>query len=1020
MKVFLTSRAFLILSLLCLSSISVFGFFQDSPARVKTKYEFTDTRISQADTLLKKRQYEEALDAYQKAYDIYESESFYEGMVYAKERMGRTYRSLGRHGESAKLYTESIQLARTHLPENHILLGKAYLNNGIRGHYRDQAILASNYIDSAKVVFDRSNRYDSALLKSLIDFKFYTYFYSQLSKDTLIKYLNEKGRWYEAKGSSLEESIYLLSDYNRAYFRIGDYQKSVAYGLEAVRQCEQSLEIIRPFYYTDALFNLARALHYQKKPQRALSVADKLIDFAIKTDSRISDLVSYINLKAVVLTGSGRFEEAAEEFNSLLELLEKTNNKSDFYRAAIMNLGVCYQRMGDFEMARSLLEKALREEKKVNELFDISFVQRYKFLGQMYFSKGDFSKALAYYDSALRNGISGYTNGVLEFPTDNITNTTYETLSILMNKQMSLEKYYSNLSPSADTGEEILESVASYALNTHQYLMANREDLMASEGKLFLSENFKPMYESALNGLYQYHILKPKDDTVLKRAFKFFSISKSILYLEQSGELGEIQDSRLPTALKMRFYNLKKSIESREQMFYRLIDDIVTNDSLRVINSELLKLDSDLEKFRDSLKTYINTEFEVAGPNDGEYDRLLSFLEENPKRAIIEYFVGDDMIFILLLSSNKRVFSRVNISDAFDKTVELFESHISNRPSISGYKEGLIDYERVANSLYKSLVENVVVNLDSTVSEITIIPDSKLSRLPFEAFVTRIDEEKKYYSDLAYLLNDFTINYALSSKEVGYAYEKRKSRKNLIGIGFGGTDFSETRSRSNANSLPGTEKEIQFLEANFEGDFLFGVDGGKDVFIEKAKDYDILHLAVHGLSDSSDRYQSSLVFNGPESGNILKTSDLYIAELNARLAILSACESGLGEITKGEGTFSIARGFALAGVPSIVMSLWKVNDKAAAELMVELHTNLKKGQRVNVALANSKRDFLATSEQFTSHPYYWSSFVSLGQEIRIDEDRSFKPFYLIIFIVLMSLLGLILFRKRKGANKPLL
>ena len=100
----------------------------------KTKYEFTDTRISEADTLLKNRKYQEALEAYQTAFDTYEQESFYEGMVYAKERMGRSNWMLGNTAEREDSWRQAKVLANKHLPTNHILVSKIYFQLGLLNH----------------------------------------------------------------------------------------------------------------------------------------------------------------------------------------------------------------------------------------------------------------------------------------------------------------------------------------------------------------------------------------------------------------------------------------------------------------------------------------------------------------------------------------------------------------------------------------------------------------------------------------------------------------------------------------------------------------------------------------------------------------------------------------------------------------------------------------------------------------------------------------------------------------------
>ncbi len=141
-----------------------------SLSQEKTKYEFTDTRISQADTLLKHRQYEEALAAYETAYNSYEQESFYEGMVYAKERMGSVYRDNGEDGLSQISYLKASDLSRKKLGHNHILETKVVLNNSKRHYLNGDFQSASESVDIAWAKYRRSNQYDSTLFKGLIDY----------------------------------------------------------------------------------------------------------------------------------------------------------------------------------------------------------------------------------------------------------------------------------------------------------------------------------------------------------------------------------------------------------------------------------------------------------------------------------------------------------------------------------------------------------------------------------------------------------------------------------------------------------------------------------------------------------------------------------------------------------------------------------------------------------------------------------------------------------------------------------
>lgn len=1009
MKVFMTSRAFLILSFLWLLSLPSYAFFQNAGARVKTKYEFTDTRISEADTLLKKREYQRALEAYQKAYEIYEAESFYEGMVYAKERVGYTERRLGLTQKSLESFVKAKEIAEGKLPSPHILTSKVLLSMGIRVYRQTAYTQAAHFIDSAMLDYQKSFQYDSLLLKQLVNYKYYSYLFANLSMDTVVRYLNERGRILDISKSERVEEVNLLSDYSRAYFESGDFQKAAAYALESVRISEENLNDIPAGAYSNALFNLGRSLQLQDEFKQALSVADKLIEFTERENPTSNFLLGYYNLRAVALNGLEEYMQAANQFRKIMGTFEKRNQKGFFYRNAIMNLGVCYQLMGDYDLAEKYLTRALHEERNERKEFDIALSDRYKYLGQLNNSLGKFDRALSYYDSALKSNISFSNLPILEFPPEDDLEESFDILNILKNKQANMKELYSQQDSSSNM--ELLLATIDHAERTHRYLMSNRESLQASSGKLFLSRSFKTLYENGIDAAYTLFKQGVLKDENFRRAFSFFAYSKSILFIEQSGELGRIQDERLPVSFSKRYYELNTEIDQLEERFNVLIDQVANNDSLRMVNMELMKRRTGLEQLKDSISTFLGNELSGELINPTEYfDQILDYSKS--ERALVEFFVGENHIYILGINNDTRVFEKIDFTVELEKAIWNLISVVSSRPSISDYQSNLREYQNAAFIIYEGLLSKPLSCFGSGISKLKIIPDELLSKIPFESIVSKEEININSFRNLNYLINKVSISYSLSSTEIIADKSEKKAKKNLFGVGYSGDVISQERSGYGA--LPGTEREIEYLKSSIQGDYFLGQDGSRNIFLEKARNYDILHLAIHGEADSSNRYQSRLIFNGEDG--ILRTSDLYAANLSARLAILSACESGVGQINKGEGTFSIARGFALVGVQTIVMSLWKVNDKVASELMVDFHNRINEGDQINDALTSSKRRFLEEADKYTSHPYYWSAFVSLGENVSLKEDGDNR----LLIVVTILLLGFILLAlKKKRGIKPL-
>jgi CHAT domain-containing protein len=136
----------------------------------------------------------------------------------------------------------------------------------------------------------------------------------------------------------------------------------------------------------------------------------------------------------------------------------------------------------------------------------------------------------------------------------------------------------------------------------------------------------------------------------------------------------------------------------------------------------------------------------------------------------------------------------------------------------------------------------------------------------------------------------------------------------------------------------------------------------------------------------------------------LNTYEIYNMKYNARLAVLSSCKTGYGKIQKGEGVMSLARGFMYAGCPSIVMTLWEVSDRSGAKLMKDFYKSLKKGKNKTVSLREAKLEFLRKADQLKAHPFFWSTYVAIGDSSSLYPSHT-KYLLIIIAALLVAASG---------------
>ncbi|HSS78240.1 MAG TPA: CHAT domain-containing tetratricopeptide repeat protein, partial [Thermoanaerobaculia bacterium] len=182
--------------------------------------------------------------------------------------------------------------------------------------------------------------------------------------------------------------------------------------------------------------------------------------------------------------------------------------------------------------------------------------------------------------------------------------------------------------------------------------------------------------------------------------------------------------------------------------------------------------------------------------------------------------------------------------------------------------------------------------------------------------------------------------------------------------------------RQEADSILGMVKKGMTFPA-------FDFDATRELFTSgRLRDYNILHIATHSLLDSRQPELSGIAFSmvdaaGKPRDGYLRLHEIYNLDLRAGLVVLSACETGSGMEVRGEGLQGITRGFLSAGVPQLVVSLWKVDDRSTAELMKRFYYQLlEKGRPAAEALRQAQLSMIA--EPAWHQPRNWAGFIFLG------------------------------------------
>lgn len=281
------------------------------------------------------------------------------------------------------------------------------------------------------------------------------------------------------------------------------------------------------------------------------------------------------------------------------------------------------------------------------------------------------------------------------------------------------------------------------------------------------------------------------------------------------------------------------------------------------------------------------------------------------------------------------------------------------------------------DNLYNTLIAPLKNHLSTRV--LGIIPHGVLHYLPFAALA----DGQRYLSD-EYTL--FTLPSASVLQFLPGAQPTRDSRVLALANG----------QAAGLSSLEGVNQEVRAIAQRYKTHLLIGENATETALREGASTHAIIHLAAHGaLNTTSPLFSRILLSPDQEHDGALEVHEVYELDLQqTELVVLSACETHLGKQSRGDDIIGLTRAFMYAGTPSVIASLWKVNDQATSDLMTLFYKHLKQG--------NSKARALQIAQQKIRsrypHPYYWAAFVLTGDP---GVSTAQVPWFNILIILLL-------------------
>jgi CHAT domain-containing protein/tetratricopeptide (TPR) repeat protein len=367
--------------------------------------------------------------------------------------------------------------------------------------------------------------------------------------------------------------------------------------------------------------------------------------------------------------------------------------------------------------------------------------------------------------------------------------------------------------------------------------------------------------------------------------------------------------------------------------------------------------------------TQLFRRMETEAPAFAEIQRMegasLSDLREalEPGETLVEYFTTGEHVSAFIASRDGiQVARRIARKSEVERLLTTFRFQIEKFNYGVEYVEAYFgQLRRAANEILNQLYTMIFEPIEATVNgdRLIVIPHGALHYLPFHAL----------HDGNQYLIDRFEISYAPSAAVLKLC-RARRAPSPLSKVRSGTSDTLVALGVVESGT-PNIEEEIDTLAALFPNSVtLSGDQATRENLFEAAPRARFLHLASHGYFRRDNPMFSFLKL----AGSNLHFYSLLDLRLNAEMVTLSACHTGVNKVFPGDELHGLVRGFLYAGAPSVVASLWAVNDRSTADFMREMYSHIRAGSTKRAAVRQAQ---LAIKDAY-GHPYYWAPFVLMG------------------------------------------
>jgi CHAT domain-containing protein/Flp pilus assembly protein TadD len=737
-----------------------------------------------------------------------------------------------------------------------------------------------------------------------------------------------------------------LARLGRVYYGIGEFEEAIDYHKQRLALA-QSLD--NAYGQMMALKQLGRAYYAHGDYHQTIECYQQFGQLYAQEYQEKRLVLGNMGLAYYNL---GDFESAIAHLEQHLQLAVEIDDKKGI-KEGFLHLGLVYQSQGSFDKAVNYFRQSLAVAKELKDI--LGKAQAVGSLGNIWTELGTNIRGLKYQKKHLRIAryLGNYWEKGAAFNNLGVTYLRRGRNSLALKKYRQALKIFQEIDDRASQGIVlanmgfIYESQAEFSTAIEYYRKAIKikeeiqSQIKTSELTARFAEEQVAIYAHLVNLLW--------DTKDYQEAFYYAERAQARALINQlaNGPQNFLAQSELDQlsqeqALKLKIAKLRTEVINQKGQPSR------NSNLTKIISSELEKLEAEYCDLLVALKVEHPETASLISVDVAKLADIQSLLDA--KTTLIGYFVTAKRTLAFIITCNS--FESVAIAVKEELLRKRIDA-IFSFDTLSNY------HPECLRELYEWLIEPLKDCIKTNCLAIAL--HGVLHYLPFAALT---DGEK-------YLIDNYQISTLPSASVLRFLPQKRSATPNTL-LALGNPPYQK-----GMRDLRYAKAEVEIIAQLYGTKALTGEAATETAFIEQAPKAGIIHIATHAEYNPKNPLCSTIYLAGDRiNDGHLKIYEIYRLDLSSstNLVVLSACQTQKGEVSKGDEIVALNRAFLYAGSPSVIASLWSVDDESTNILMRHFHNYLLSGETKAGALQKAQIE----TRKKRPHPYYWSAFVLTG------------------------------------------